>query len=274
MDGGVLHEASSPAMKCWHWISLTAVAWAMVACAGRRGGGEGAPVASNGGAARSGESIYRRDCARCHGPQGEGVAGQYDETLYGEQSVTSLARYIHRTMPDDRKEKTSEVEALAVAEFIHSAFYSPQARARNTPARIDFSRLTQRHYRESVADLISGFTPVRQTSQSGGLQAEYFQSKGMNKKDKSALKRIDPFIRFDYGTNSPTPDITADQFSIAWSGSLLAPDSGEYQFRVTTPNGARLYVNTDLAAGDSNRRDDSDAKREAALVDLLSLIHI
>ena len=268
MDGGVLREASSPAMKCWHWISLTAVAWAMVACAGRRGGGEGAPVASTGGAARSGESIYRRDCARCHGPQGEGVAGQYDETLYGEQSVTSLARYIHRTMPDDRKEKTSEVEALAVAEFIHSAFYSPQARARNTPARIDFSRLTQRRYRESVADLISGFTPVRQTSQSGGLQAEYFQSKGMNKKDKSALKRIDPFIRFDYGTNSPTPDITADQFSIAWSGSVLAPESGEYQFRVTTPNGARLYVNTDLAAGDSNRRDDSDAKREAALVDL------
>jgi mono/diheme cytochrome c family protein len=133
MDGCVLREASSPAMKCWHWISLTAVAWAMVACAGRRGGGEGAPVASTGGAARTGESIYRLDCARCHGPQGEGVAGKYDETLYGEQSVTSLARYIHRTMPDDRKEKTSEVEALAVAEFIHSAFYSPQARARNTP---------------------------------------------------------------------------------------------------------------------------------------------
>ena len=53
MDGGVLREASSPAMKCWHWISLTAVAWAMVACAGRRGGGEGAPVASTGGAART-----------------------------------------------------------------------------------------------------------------------------------------------------------------------------------------------------------------------------
>jgi hypothetical protein len=49
---------------------------------------------------------------------------------------------------------------------------------------------------------------------------------------------------------------------------VLAPESGEYQFRVTTPNGARLYVNTDLAAGDSNRRDDSDAKREEALVDL------
>ena len=254
-------------MKRFHWISLIVTGLTVAACAGRRGGNEGS-VAHSTPSTRSGNSIYREDCARCHGPQGEGVAGQYDETLYGEQSVTSLARYIHRTMPDDRKEKTSEADARAVAEFIHGAFYSPQARARNTPARIEFSRLTQRRYRESVADLLSGFTQTRQTERSGGLQAEYFQSKGMNKKDKSALQRIDPIVRFDFGTNSPTPDITADQFSIAWSGSVLAPESGEYQFRVTTPNGARLYVNTDLAAGDSNRRDDSDAKREVALVDL------
>ena len=254
-------------MKRFHWISLIVTGLTVAACAGRRGGSDSS-VARATAPTRSGDIIYREDCARCHGPQGEGVAGQYDETLYGEQSVASLARYIHRTMPDDRKEKTSEADARMVAEFIHGAFYSPQARARNTPERIEFSRLTQRRYRESVADLLSGFTESRQTERSGGLQAEYFQSKGMNKKDKSALQRVDPIVRFDYGTNSPTPDITADQFSIAWSGSVLAPESGDYQFRVTTPNGARLYVNTDLAAGDSNRRDDSDAKREAALIDL------
>ena len=250
------------------WIFLALVASVLAACAGRRGGSGETPAVKPVASGRSGESIYRQDCARCHGMQGEGVAGQYDETLHGEQSVASLARYIHRTMPDDRKEKTSETESLAVAEYIHGAFYSPQARARNTRAHIEFSRLTQRRYRESVADLLSGFTPVRRATKPGGLQAEYFQSNGMNKKEKSVLKRTDPVVRFDFGTNSPTAGITADQFSIAWSGSLLAPDSGEYQFRVTTPNGARLYINTDLAAGDSNRRDDSDAKRELALVDL------
>lgn len=62
--------------------------------------------------------------------------------------------------------------------------------------------------------------------------------------------------------------VTQDQFSIAWAGSLLAPDSGFYEFRLTTPNGARLYLNADLLAGDSNRRDDSDARRQPALVDL------
>ena len=76
------------------------------------------------------------------------MAGKYDETLHGEQSVASLARYIHRTMPDDRKEKTPEAEARAVAEFIHGAFYSPQARAAlASPARVEFARLTQRRHR-------------------------------------------------------------------------------------------------------------------------------
>lgn len=248
---------------------LAVAGLALAACAGRRGADGGPTVATAPATARTGEAIYRADCARCHGARGEGVAGKYDETLHGEQSVASLARYIHRTMPDDRKEKTPEAEARAVAEFIHGAFYSPQARAAlNTPATVEFVRLTQRRYRESVADLLAGFGGYRQTSRAGGLQAEYYQSKGMNKKDRSVLQRVDPVVRFDFGTNSPTAGITADQFSIAWTGSLLAPDSGEYQFRVTTPNGARLYVNTDLAAGDSNRRDDSDAKREVALVDL------
>lgn len=254
-------------MRPVEWMSWIALGLTLAACAGRRGGGE-ASVASSGADTRSGETIYRQECARCHGPRGEGVAGKYDETLHGEQSVAALARYIHRTMPDDRDEKTPEPDARAVAEYIHGAFYSPQARARNTPNRVEFVRLTQRRYRESVADLISGFTPIRQASKPGGLQAEYFQSKGMNKKDKSVLQRIDAVLRFDFGAGSPAEGITADQFSIAWTGSLLAPDSGEYQFRVTTPNGARLYVNTDPAAGDSNRRDDSDAKREVALVDL------
>ena len=84
------------------WIFLALVASVLAACAGRRGGSGETPAVKPVASGRSGESIYRQDCARCHGMQGEGVAGQYDETLHGEQSVASLARYIHRTMPDDR----------------------------------------------------------------------------------------------------------------------------------------------------------------------------
>ncbi len=73
---------------------------------------------------------------------------------------------------------------------------------------------------------------------------------------------------FGFGEAAPEKGITPDQFSIAWNGSLLVPETGTYEFRVTTPNGARPYFNTDLAAGDDNARADSDAKRQATLIDL------
>lgn len=217
---------------------------------------------------RAGERIYRKQCAHCHGPKGEGVHGKYDDALYGSRSVESLAKLIQRTMPEDTETKCSASEAQAVAAFIHDAFYSPEARARLHPAKVEPAHLTNRQFRESVADLIGSFTQVRQATKPGGLQAEYHQSKGMNKKDKLVLNRVDPEIRFDFGAGSPADGITPDQFSIAWSGSLLAPESGVYEFRLATPNGARVYLNADLLEGDANRRDDSSARRQSALIDL------
>ncbi|MGE3312501.1 MAG: DUF1592 domain-containing protein [Limisphaerales bacterium] len=133
---------------------------------------------------------------------------------------------------------------------------------------MDLARLTNRQYRESMADLLGSFGRVRQANEKGGLRAEYYQSQGMNKKDRKVMVRIDGTVDFDFGADAPVDGMGQDQFSIAWAGSLLAPDTGVYEFRLTTPNGARLYLNSDLLAGDSNRRDDSDARRQPALVDL------
>lgn len=238
-----------------------------ISCTSQKGV-PGSSVASSDSANLDGAKIYQDQCLRCHGGKGEGVAGKHDETLYGEKSVEALARYITRTMPEDRDEKTRPDEAKAVAEYIHGAFYSKEARARMNPAKVEFARLTNRQYRESVADLIAGFRPVRQAKQGGGLQAEYYSSEGMNKKKTKVLERTDRTVAFDFGEGAPEKGITPDQFSIAWNGSLRVPETGSYGFRVTTPNGARLYFNTDLAAGDSNARDDSDAKRQATLIDL------
>jgi len=219
-------------------------------------------------AAESGEAIYRRLCIECHGERGEGVAGRYDETLHGDRSVESLARLIERTMPEDKPELCVGDDAHTVAQYIFDAFYSPAARARNRPARVDVVRLTNRQFRESVAGLFGGFLPTLPPAAPGGLRAVLYQSKGMNKKDREVLARTDAAVDFQWGTNAPAEGITADQFSIAWSGSLIAPHTGVYEFRLRTPNGARLYVNAPLRAGDSNRRDDSDARRVRALIDL------
>ncbi len=238
-----------------------ALGLAVVSCSSQNGGGVQT-------ASLDGERIYREQCVRCHGANGEGVAGKHDETLYGEKSVESLSRLIARTMPEDREQKTRPDEARAVAGYLHGAFYSPEARARNHPAKVEFSRLTHRQYRETIADLVGGFRTVRQATKSGGLAAEYFSSEGMNKKKAKALERTDPMVAFEFGEGAPEKGIVADQFSVAWNGSLMVPRTGTYSFRVTTPNGARLYFNTDLAAGDNNTRDDSDARRQASLIDL------
>ena len=219
------------------------------------------------GAVESGAQIFQRLCADCHGAKGEGVADKYDDPLYGERSLASLARYIDRTMPDEAPEKCSAEESQRVAEFIYGAFYSPEARARNHPPKREPVRLTNRQFRESVADLIGSFRGPTPKAEGVGLRGEYYQSDGMNKKQKRAFERVDAAMDFDFGEGSPGEGIKPDQFSIAWNGSLIARETGVYEFRIKTPNGARLYLNADLNAGDHNSRDDSDAKRETALID-------
>jgi hypothetical protein len=215
----------------------------------------------------TGAQIYQRLCAKCHGEKGEGVADKYDDPLYGERSLPALAKYIDRSMPDEAPEKCSAEESQRVAEFIYHAFYSAEARARNNPPKREPARLTNRQFRESVADLIGSFRAPAPPAEGEGLRGEYYESKGMNKKQKRAFERVDKAMDFDFGEESPGEGITPEQFSIAWDGSLIAPETGVYEFKIKTPNGARLYVNADLREGDRNSRDDSSASRETALID-------
>jgi hypothetical protein len=208
-------------------------------------------------APRSGEVVYREECLRCHGSMGQGVAGKSDEPLVGEKSITSLAKYVAKEMPEDDPGALSAAESLASAEFIHQAFYSPEARARNNPPRLELAHLTDRQYRESITDLLGSFRRGNATSESGGLAAVYRglkdgDSTNTNKNEAKFLERVDPAINFDFGTKAPAAGARAEQFKIDWTGSLLVPDTGEYDFRVTTPNGVRVYVNAPSNGSEKN----------------------
>ena len=217
--------------------------------------------------AEDGAAIYARHCASCHGDKGEGVPDEYDEPLQGERSIESLARYIDRNMPEDDPDVLDANQSRLVADYIMGAFYSPQARAKHAPPPRAFARLTQRQYRESVADLVGSFSKSWPPGKPTGLHAEYFASDGMNKKARKVLAREDAALSFDFGEGPPCDNTPADQFSIVWSGALLAPVTGWYEFKVITPNGARLYLNTIPREGDSNARDDSGARRQTATID-------
>jgi hypothetical protein len=161
-----------------------------------------------------------------------------------------LAKYIAREMPENDPGTLSMADATASAEYIHKAFYSAEARARNHPPRIELAHLTVRQYRESIADLLASLRNATSTTETGGLAGAYRErperdpkKPDQNRPEVTFKQQVDPVIDFDFGDKAPEKGSFAAQFAINWSGSILVPDTGEYEFRVTSLNGVRLYVN-------------------------------
>lgn len=201
-----------------------------------------AAVGSGHGAEQTGEQIYRARCASCHGDMGEG-SKKFKRPLAGDKTVPQLAQLIAKTMPEDNPGTCVGPDAEKVAAYVHYAFYSRAARERNKPPRVELARLTVRQYRNAVADLVATFRPTPKSDGKPGLRGEYFAARGF-RGDKRVMDRTDPEVRFDFGTGTPGPDkFEPHEFSIRWEGSVLAPETGEYEFVVRTEHALRLWVN-------------------------------
>lgn len=229
---------------------------AAIACAGLAGGVSLAATAEHQGAV-----IYRKLCAECHGDKGQGVADKYDEPLHGNRTAPALAKRIARTMPDDNVGACVGKDSEQVAAYIYEAFYSPRAQARLHPPEFDLSRLTIAQYRTAAADIVGRFRPGsdKPPGAERGLTAHYTghiivkddvpeKRVGSKKNEKEIPKvrfdRKDAQVAFNFGDASPDPEkMAADEFSIRWEGSILAEETGMYEFIVKTENGARLWVN-------------------------------
>lgn len=192
----------------------------------------------------SGREIYQRQCASCHGQKGEGVPGKYDGPLHGDRTLEKLTGYIERNMPEDDPGTCKGPDAAAVARYIYDAFYSREAQFKKNPPRVELVRLTNRQYLNTVADLLKHFTgsdnPI---TAERGLRATYYSTRNFNG-DKKVIDRIDRQIDFDFGEGNPdTEHFPTNEFAIQWRGSLIAEETGEYEFILKTPIGARLWVN-------------------------------
>jgi hypothetical protein len=194
-------------------------------------------------AERTGEAIYKQQCLSCHGKSGEG-SKTYGQPLAGDKSVGQLARYIAKSMPDDDPGTCVGEDAQKVAAFIYDAFYSKTAQARNRPPRIELSRLTVRQYRNTLADMIGSFRGPAVWDGPKGLHGEYFKSQRFGRKEDRILDRVDPTVQFDFGVNLPDDSKTiGHKYAIRWEGSVLATETGDYEFIVRTEHAARLWVN-------------------------------
>lgn len=200
--------------------------------------------ATAGGRETPGEQIWVARCAGCHGPGGEGQPKK-TRPLQGDKSVSQLADVIRETMPEDDPGSLSVDESRRVAAFVHEAFYSQTARERNRPARIELARLTARQHRLVLTDLVGSFRGTPWWGTDRGLRGTYFSGRNFGEKGKVA-SRTDAQVNFQFGPDAPLPEVTEPhQFSIRWNGSLLAPDTGEYEFVVKTEHATRLWINED-----------------------------
>ncbi len=218
-----------------------------------------------------GAIIYKKLCAECHGRDGQGVDGKYDEPLVGDRTLEALSKKIEKTMPEDNEGACVGEDAKQVAAYIYSAFYSPAAQALAHPPEKDLSRLTIPQYRASVMDLIARFRQGpgfdRPIGVEMGLSAVYrgvaipkpgealedlSKNKGIKKRrDNFKFERVDGGVAFHFGVDSPDKEkMIAEQFQNRWEGSVIAEETGVYDFIVKTENGARLWIN-DVGDGDA-----------------------
>ena len=148
-----------------------------------------------------GREIYEERCIRCHGPNGTGTKDA-PAPIFGDRPTSDLADVISRTMPEDAVGDCVGDDARAVAEWMQSAFYSPEAQARLNPPRIELSRLTVSQYRNAIADLGASFRWFSAPKPERGLKAQYFASRGQ-RGDRKVYDRIDSKVDFNFGAFSP-----------------------------------------------------------------------
>lgn len=189
----------------------------------------------------AGDQLFRTRCSGCHGVNGQGGT-DFSGPLTGTKSRDQLEKYVRASMPPDGP-KLSATEAKAVSRYVFDAFYSPIAVERNRPARVTVSRLTVRQFRNAVADLIGPYHAAINPSKQEGLRGQYYNGRNFDDKIR-VIDRVDPVVKFDFGTNAPAPQgFDAGAFSINWQGSLIAPETGEYEFTIRSDQAVRMWLN-------------------------------
>jgi PKD repeat protein len=74
-----------------------------------------------------------------------------------------------------------------------------------------------------------------------GLTGRYFNNVSLS--GSPVITRIDPQIDFSWGDGGPAPEIGSDDFSVRWTGFVVAQATEDYTFHTWSDDGVRLWVN-------------------------------
>ena len=85
-----------------------------------------------------------------------------------------------------------------------------------------------------------------------GLLGHYF---GNTNLEGPVFIRLDESIDFDWSIGEPAPGVGIDYFSVAWTGEVEAPATGEYIFTIAADEGAQLFLDGKAIVDTAPRRD-------------------
>jgi len=103
---------------------------------------------------------------------------------------------------------------------------------------------------ERATRSLPGETACSESEGRPGLRAEYFSNTNLS--GEPALERVDPLINFEWNNISPGPGVPAENYSVRWSGVLIAPVDGDYRLGVNTDGGSRLFLDSRKIVDDWN----------------------
>ncbi|MGA2811475.1 MAG: glycoside hydrolase family 3 C-terminal domain-containing protein, partial [Candidatus Acidiferrum sp.] len=81
-----------------------------------------------------------------------------------------------------------------------------------------------------------------------GMTAEFFDNASLE--GQPILRRVDAQINFHWNGEPPAPGVTAQNFSVRWTGELVPSASGDYRLGGSADDGFRLYLNGKLLVDD------------------------
>ena len=85
------------------------------------------------------------------------------------------------------------------------------------------------------------------TMKEPGLRGEYFANKDLS--GPPAFTRVDPAVDFNW-LDSPGQGLGAENYSVRWTGVLVAPTTADYELGTFSDDGSRLFINGELLVDD------------------------
>ncbi|MCX6152253.1 MAG: glycoside hydrolase family 3 C-terminal domain-containing protein [Ignavibacteriales bacterium] len=103
-------------------------------------------------------------------------------------------------------------------------------------------------YVEGMATIENVPTEYLFSEDQHGLKGEYFTNPDISGNPKEV--RIDTLIDFNFEGKTIPKGFPLENFSVRWTGTLLAPEDGKYQLALTGDDGYRLFLDDSLLIDD------------------------